>query len=237
MKESLLALAGSLVLASAHALTPAVERIFKRYSASLGSFGGGAGLAYVFLYLLVELGKDGADTIHAVLPLGPEPLETLLILILAAVTAVHLLQFKLVNNPSPLDEYRGFAAFFFTYNLLAGAGLVEEARWGAVNLAVYALAMGLHLAFNERLLLHLRPDAHGWRWRGALAAAPVVGCVLAAALPLPDAMLYGILTVIAGGGIINVLRRELPDPRDLRPAAFIAGVACYALLILATWRY
>lgn len=237
MKENLLALAGSLVLASAHALMPTLERVSGRYSTSLASLGGGAGLAYVFLYLLLELAKDGADTIHAVLPLGPEPLETLLLLVLGAVTAVYLLQVQLVNNHSPLDEYRGFAAFFLAYNLLAGAGLVEEARWGAVNLAVYALALGLHLAFNERLLLHLRPGAHGWRWRAALAAAPVVGCALTAALPIPEAMLYGMLTVIAGGTIINVLRRELPDPQGLRPLAFLAGVASYAALIMATWRF
>lgn len=231
-----MALAGSLVLAGAQAFTPALERLFGRHSGSVANFGGGAGLAYVFLYLLLELIKDGADKIHAFLPLGPEPLESLLILLLAAVTAIYLLQLRLVKNPSPVDEYRGFAGFFLTYNLLAGAGLVEEARWGTVNLAVYSLALGLHMAFNERMLLHLWP-AHGWRCRTALAAAPVVGCALAAALPLPEAMLYGMLTVIAGGTIITVLRRELPDPRGLRPVAFIAGVAGYAALIMATWRY
>ena len=237
MKEGLLAFAGSLVLAGTHAVTPALERVAGRYSASLASLGGGAGLAYVFLYLLLELAKDGAGKIHAVLPLGPEPLETLLILLLAAVTAIYLLQVRLLKTPSPTDEYRGFAGFFLTYNLLAGAGLVEEARWGALNLSVYALALAVHLAFNERLLLHLRPEAHDWRWRGALATAPVAGCTLAAALPLPEAMLYGMLTVIAGGTIINVVHRELPDPRGLRPVAFLAGVALYSALVLAIWRY
>lgn len=237
MNESLLALMGSLVLAGAHVVTPAVDRVSGRYSASLGSFGGGAGLAYVFLYLLLELAKDGAEKIHAVLPLGPEALETLFIVLLAAVTATYLLQFRLFRSAKPRDEYRGFAGFFLAYNFLAGAGLVEEARWGAVNLAIYALALALHLAFNERLLLHLLPDTHGWRWRGALAAAPVVGCALAAVLPLPEAMVYGMLALIAGGTIINVLRRELPDPQGLRPTAFLAGVAGYALLIMATWRY
>jgi hypothetical protein len=235
MNENLIALAGSLVLAGAHAFMPALERVSRRHSVSLASFGGGAGLAYVFLYLLFELAKDGARKIHAVLPVGPEPLETLLILLLAAVTAIYLLQMRLLKSPT--GEYRGFAGFFLTYNLLAGAGLVEEARWGAFNLAVYALALGLHLAFNERLLLDLCPGTHGWRWRGALAGAPVFGCALAAALPLPEALLYGALTVIAGGTIINVIHRELPDPVRLRPAAFLAGVVGYAALIMATWRY
>jgi len=75
------------------------------------------------------------------------------------------------------------------------------------------------------------------RWRIALAAAPVAGCLLAAGFALSEGVLYTLLALIAGGTIMNVLRHELPNARDVRPAAFVFGVVVYAGLIIGTWRF
>lgn len=236
--EIIAALAGSLILASVHALAPALIRLPERYLAPLKSFSGGTGLAYVLLYLLFELAKYGAPRIHALLPLGPEPLETLFILLLGALSANYLLQAYLEKSPNLQDDYLGFAAFFLVYNFLAGAGMVEEARAaGMLNLGFYVTALGLHLLFNDLFLHHLNPGAHHWRWRVALAAMPVFGCAVAAGFLLPEGVLYGMLAVVGGSTIISVVRHELPSPENFRPAAFIAGVLVYAILILATWRF
>ncbi|HJW55572.1 MAG TPA: hypothetical protein VJ577_09900 [Burkholderiaceae bacterium] len=236
MGETAAALAGSLVLAGAYALTPAIARLPERYLASLDSFSGGTGLAYMFLYLLFELAKYGAPKIHALLPLGPEPLETLFILLLGAISTNYLLQVHLAKSPSRQDDYQGFAALFLFYNFLAGAGVVEEAHAGSLNLGIYVTALALHLLFNDLFLLHLCPDAHHWRWRTALAAMPVIGCALAVGFVLPEGVLYGMLALIAGSTIINVVRHELPHPKSFRSGAFVTGVIVYAALIIATWR-
>lgn len=237
MSEFWLGLAGSLALAGVHALTAPLHRIPQRHQASLASFSGGAGLAYVFLYLLFELASDGAAKIHAMAPLGPEPLETLFMILLGAVAANYLLQVHLQRSHNLRDDHRGFAGLFLTYNIVAGAGLMEEARWGALNLALYTVALGLHLLFNDRFLLHLYPQEHSWRWRAALAAAPVVGYLAASGLQPPEGLLYGLLAIIAGGTIVTAMRRELPDEQDFRATAFVVGVAGYAMLIMATWRF
>lgn len=237
MNEIMTAFLGSVVLAGAHAFSPVLARLLERYQASLSSFSGGVGLAYVFLYLLFELAKFGAPKIHALLPLGPEPLETLFILMLGALSTFHLLQSYVEKTPDPRDDYLGFAAMFLVYNLLAGTGVVEEARGGALNLGLYVVALGLHLLFNDIFLSHLCPVAHRWRWRMGLAAMPVMGCALAAGFVLPEGILYGLLAVVAGGTIINVLHHELPRPSSLHPAAFVMGVVIYAGLIVATWRF
>lgn len=229
------ALAGSLVLAGAHAITPAMTRLPERHLASLESFSGGTGLAYVFMYLLFKLVKYGAPEIHALLPLGPEPLETLFILLLGAISAIYLLQVHLESTPDPKDDYLGFAVLFLIYNFLAGTGLVEEAHGDVLNLGFYVTALSLHLLFNDLFLSHLHPGAHHWRWRVALATMPVIGCALAAGFALPEGILYAMLAVIAGGTIINVVRHELPDPQSFRSVAFVAGVVVYAALIMATW--
>jgi hypothetical protein len=237
MNDFALAIAGSLALTGFHALTPLLEHVPERQRAPLTSVSGGAGLAYVFLYLLFELATDGAPKIHALVPLGPAPLETLFILLLGAITVTYVLQVQLEKTSDPRDDHHGFALLFMTYNFLAGAGLVEEARGGALNLAFYVTAIGLHLLFNDLFLLHLCHSAHTWRWRSALAAAPLLGCTLAAGLGLPSGALYGMLALVAGGTIINVLRHELPDLRSFHPYAFIGGVVGYAALIFATWRF
>jgi hypothetical protein len=232
----LLAIAGSLVLALAHALTMPLERIPSRYGVWLGSLAGGVGLAYVFLYLLFELVTAGAGPIHGVLPIGNEPLQALFLLLLAGLSVAYVLQIRLLQTPDPADDHRGYACFFIVYNLLAGAGVAEEARWGALNLSFYVVALGLHLLFNDRFLLHLSPRSHTGRWRVALAAAPVLGCVLAVGLNPPDSVLYGLLTLVAGGTIINVMRLELPAPEKFHPWAFLAGVIGYAALMVINWR-
>lgn len=232
----LLAIAGSLVLAGAHALTMPLERISPRHGIWLGSLAGGVGLAYVCLYLLFELVTQGAGPLHTVLPIGTQPLQALFLLLLAGLSAAYVLQMRLLKTPDPHDDHRGYGYFFIFYNLLAGAGVAEEARWGVLNLAFYVVALGLHLLFNDRFLLHLSPKSHTRRWRAALAAAPVIGCVLAVGLNPPESVLYALLTLVAGGTIINVMRLELPASEHFHARAFLVGVIGYATLMMITWR-
>jgi hypothetical protein len=231
------ALVGSIALAAVHALSPTVAHLPRRYRALSSSISGGVGLAYVLLYLLFELAKYGAPRIHATWRLSPDPLESLFVLLLAALSVTFLLQARFEASPDRRDDHLGNALLFVAYNTLAGMGLLEEARGGALNLALYVTALGLHLLFNDVFLTHLWPAAPHGRWRLALAAAPVAGCALAAGFALSDGVLYTLLALIAGGTMMNVLRHELPAARDVRPVAFVGGVVVYAALIIGTWRF
>ena len=228
---------GSLMLAGIHAFTSVLNRIPERHQAQIESISGGVGLAYVFLYLLFELVRDGAPLVHALLPIGPEPVESLAILLAASVCGAYLLQTQLERTTHVSGQHRALAAFFVAYNFLAGAGLVEEARWGALNVAIYVAAVGLHLLCNERLLIHLYGRAHGPSWRTTFAAAPVLGFMIAAGFRPPESALYVVLTVVAGATIINVVRRELPGALRIRPFPFLLGFVGYGSLILAKWRF
>ena len=229
------ALIGSLVLSGVHGLTPALERIQKPERRLLGSFAGGISLAYVFLYLLFRLAKYGSLEIHRLLPLGPDALETMFILLLVALTTAYLLHVRFLKAPTCVANYRGTAAFLILYNLLAGAALVEEAERGWLKMGFYVVAIGLHLLFNDRFLLHLCPSSHRGAWRLALGLAPLAGCSLALLLLLPSGVLYLLLTLVTGATIINVMRQELPAPQNLHLPGFLAGVLLYASLIIAAW--
>lgn len=237
MHPSIQALLGSLVLASAHLLAPILERLPARYVGPLGSFSGGAGLAYVFLYLLFELAKFGAPKIHELIPLGPEPLETLFILLLCALLAHYLLQMWLEELAGIDYVYGGLALTFIAYNFLAGVGLMEVAHSGEGGLVLYVAALALHLLFNDLFLSHLGAHTHHRRWRLGLAGAPLVGCAFAVRGVLSPGMQYVMLAVIAGGTIIDVLRRELPSPSAIRVVPFVAGSLLYGALIIANWSF
>lgn len=237
MNHLVLAMAGSLALAGFHLLTLFFKDLPARQRAILASVSGGAGLAYVFLYLLFELATEGAAKVHALAPLAPEPLATLFVLLLGALSVTHILQMELEKTASLQDDHHGFALLFLAYNFLAGAGLVEEASWGTVNLVFYVIAIGFHLLFNDLFLLHRFPAYHTRLWRSALGAAPLAGCGLAAGFGLPAGVLYASLALVAGGTITNAFRSELPRRQSFRPTAFAAGVVGYGALIFATWRF
>lgn len=231
-----LALGGSAVLAAVHWLVPPVQRLPERIQAWLRSFSGGAGLSYVLLYLLFQLTGSGAPAIHALLPLTPDARETVFLLLLVAVTATYLVQAHLSKTPGQRDDFLGYALVFLAYNLLAGAGLVEEAVGNILNLAFYVVAISMHMLANALLLHHLDPGSHHRRWHLALAAMPVAGCAAAAVLAPPEGLLYMALALIAGSTVIQVVRQELPSPESVQPTAFLTGAALYTVVIMATWR-
>lgn len=237
MLEILIAAAGALVLAGVHVLTPVLDRLSSRAQAALASFAGGAGLAYVTLYLLYELAYEGAEKIHELLPLGPAPLESLFILLLVALALNYVIQMQLQQTPDRADDHAGHALLFLLYNFLAGGAVVEEARWGILNLGFYVTALGMHILFNDVFLHHVCASAHTWRWRVALAGSPLLGFAFVVAFNVPDALLYLMLAYVAGGTIINVLRLELPEVERFRPWPFIAGIVTYAVVVLGTWRF
>lgn len=237
MDNLLFAFAGSLALAAFPALSVLLRAMPDRHFATLSSAGGGAGLAYVFLYLLFELTTEGAPKIHALIPLGAAPLETLFILLLGALSTAYVVMMEQERTPGTHDDHRNYSLLFFIYNILAGAGVADEAIWGIVNLTFFVIAIGIHLLFNELFLLHHYPAAHNGRWRVALAFAPLLGCGFAIGAEMPPGMLYIALALVTGATITTIFRRELPEFRRFRPMAFIAGVLVYAGLIFATWRF
>lgn len=236
MNELTLALAGSAVLAASHALSPVLNRLPERYHTPLASFSAGVGLTYVMLYLLYELVTSGAPKVHQLLPIGPDPVATICLILLAAVAVNYTVEIQLQKTHERWDDQIGYGVLFLTYNVLAGAGLVEEARWGVLNLGFYVAALGLHMLFNDMFLHHVYPGAHTLWWRLSLALAPLVGTAAIVVFPVSEGLLYVILAYIAGGTIINVLRFELPGMPTFRPIAFASGIILYSALIIATWR-
>ena len=98
-------------------------------------------------------------------------------------------------------------------------------------LATFAIAMALHFLVTD---YGLREDfRRGWmrtgRW--ALSAAVIVGWALGALVTLPEIVILGAIALLGGGVILNVLKEELPEERQSRFGALLAGAAAYTALL------
>ena len=118
-----------------------------------------------------------------------------------------------------------------------GGAAVSEApvlSMGEGDLAVlmtFAVAMALHFLTTD---YGLREDfRQGWmrtgRW--TLSAAVLVGWALGALVTLPEIAILGAIAILGGGVILNVLKEELPEERQSRFGALLAGAAGYTALL------
>ena len=111
----------------------------------------------------------------------------------------------------------------------AEAGVADEG--GMATLLTFAIAMALHFLVTD---YGLREDfRRGWmktgRW--VLSASVVVGWAIGLAVELPEIVILGAIALLGGGVILNVLKEELPEERQSRFGALVAGAAGYAALL------
>lgn len=238
MSADLLALAAVGVLACAHLLAPvlAFVRVVPR-SGLLSAFGG-ISVAYVFVHLLPEVAEAQAAMDRAGLwPVGDLERHTWL---LALVGLVVFYGLEHLARASRDEGAVGPVAFwvavvsFAAYNVVVGVLAVRRAEDdGLVGLAVFVVALGVHLVVND---LGLRHHHHHRRYdrlgRPLLAAAVVGGWLLATLVEISDAAIGVAIALLAGGIVLNVVKEELPQERAARFGPFAAAATGYAALLL-----
>jgi hypothetical protein len=199
------------------------------------SFAGGISVTYVFLHLLPEVGRAQAEVEQRNGGWNGFEQEAYAAALLGLVVFYGLEQ---LASGSRSDQRKGgnadmthdwvfvvHAGSFALYNALIGYLLVHgEHR----RLAVFALAMALHLLVNDQALrLHHKHRYERWgRW--LLSAAVIAGWFVALRTELPALVMHLMIAVLAGGVILNVMKEELPPERESRFLAFLAGVLGYA---------
>ena len=209
------------------------------------SLAGGVSVAYVFVHLLPEAehfaGRMEGTGLER---LGPP----VYLLALAGVIVFYGMERWVVTRGGGRSEMgRGedhtgeepsagvfwvHVGSFAVYNALICYLLVREAQYDAAELAIYAVAMGLHFLVND---FGLR-DHHGRlydRWgRWLLATAAVLGWAVGWLAPLHPAVTGGLFGFLCGATVLNVLKEELPAERESRFGAFALGAAGFAGLLL-----
>lgn len=197
---------------------------------------GGVAVAYVFLHLLPEVSRT-----HGVVAESLGGTGALARSGAYFVALVGLVFFYGLEHVARVRSERGgvfwlHVASFGLYNAIIGYVLGSGAHGSNVRLLPFALAMGLHFLVNDYGLRHHHKERYDRVGRWLLAAAILAGWALSAVRALPEAALGLLVAFLAGGIVLNTLKEELPQERESRLSAFIAGVAAYSALELFASR-
>ena len=228
------------------------------------SFASGISLAYVFLHFMPELAEGQELAAEGALSLPFVEFELYgiaLIGLLAYYGMERLVQEdarmgraetpdgtgKAEREPQGHGTFWVHLTSFAIYNLITGYLLVRRAeaeepeaagpliyQAADASLLLFALAMALHFVVTD---YGLREDfREGWlrigRW--VLCLAVVAGWTIGVFVALPEIAVLGIIALLGGGVILNVLKEELPAERQSRFWALVTGAAAYAALLAFT---
>lgn len=238
----------ALVFAAVHIFGRKMDFLRSTPRSAWLSIAGGVSVAYVFVHLLPELATH-QETFRRTVgdQTGPfSAVESHVYLIALLGLAVFYGLDRLARASARTEERAGRerrpsrAAFwlhlgsFAIYNVLIGYLLMHREEADLRGLLIYAAAMGLHFVVNDQGLREYHGAVYDAEGRWILAAAPLFGFALGLATKIPALAVASLFAFLAGGVILNVLKEELPEERESRFWAFLAGASLYAALLLAT---
>ncbi len=224
------------------------------------SISGGAAIAYVFVHLLPELNTATTDFVGATAHLGlPFPelrvYSAALLGFMLFYGLEHLVTWSNLRaarmkvqvgfHPSaseiglPADD-DGIESFharvligsYAMYAFVISYGMAHTMEAGGGQLALFAVAMGLHfIGVAHGLHRECRRLYDTWG-RSILAAAALAGWAVALLWPLGEGADTTLLGFVAGSVIMNTVTLELPGRKDGRFFAFLAGGISYSAVLL-----
>ena len=228
-------------IASAHWLASKVAKQPDREQVRWCSFGGGAGIAYVFVHLLPELASHGEALSKApgMETFAPTPItEALLFLIALAGIMVTYSIDVLASHERQAGRIAGslhtlhFAAISYLYAYSLPSLISTGLAYGIL----FTIAISAHVLLADRTMAARRHSAifrTRLPWVGT--AALILGLLHAALFhPLEDLHLAIATAYLGGGLLMAVFREELPAVNRTRLGWFVAGsVLMTSLLLLA----
>lgn len=200
---------------------------------------GGVSVAYVFVHILPELAEHQRSVMEA---LEGERTAMLIESHVYVVALVGLATFygldRMIRRSTKREGEHPPAIFwthlgaFALYNLLIGYLLVHREDRSFTGLFLYAFALGLHFIINDQALREHHGALYRRRGKWVLAAAPLLGWLIAKLTEVQPLLLSMLFALLAGSVILNVLKEELPEDRQSRFSAFAVGAGAYAALLL-----
>lgn len=219
---------GVLVLAGVHLVAGHLHRGAPRRPSWL-SAAGGMSIAYVFVHLLPDLNETQQAWLEARPARALDWLDTQIYLaaLLGVVLAVAL---DRVTRTGRRRRFWVHTGAFAIYNALIGGFALRV--HGLAPLVLAVIAFGAHFVINDHSLYVQYGRAYERAGRWVLAAAIVLGWLVATLWSPPVVMVAAMLGLVSGGIIVNVIKEELPGAHSGRLSPWVAGALGYALLLL-----
>jgi hypothetical protein len=214
------------------------------------SFGGGVAIAYVFVEILPSLSQAQMIIERSGRAIAISIMHQVYLLALIGLTVFYGLEMlaqmqSSQNNQEAILLKRSFAngsksninisfwlhvGFFAIYNALFSYLLNHTAR--TVDCLLLFLAVAFHYAINDRNLRQHDRQAYDRIGRWLLAGAILGGWMLRLLIPVTEIGIALIKAFLAGGLILNVLKRELSEYRESCFRSFVWGAGVYRTLVL-----
>jgi hypothetical protein len=131
--------------------------------------------------------------------------------------------------------YRLSIASFVVQNAAIGYAVATPGDQGVDPLWLFAVAMGLHFLVNDHALVEHHGDRYRRQGRWWLVGGLLAGWLIGSAgfFEIPPGILPLVLSYLAGGTILNILRHELPGTdRSADVGALVLGATGYTALLL-----
>ena len=233
-----------LLLAGIHAGAGVVRRIPLSIQPTVASAAAGISVAWVFLELLPSLTEHQ----HTVEGFGLLPGLERHVYIAALVGLVTAFWVETASRASRRESFEAggeavtsTSTFwlslggFVIFNASIGYALADPIDPAVSPYWIFVIAMGLHFLANDESMV----EHHGIRYqrvgRWMLIAGLLAGWIIGR-MPKYDldrAGLALVLSYIAGGMIMNIMRHELPvTSRTVNAAAFAVGAFVFGVLVL-----
>lgn len=194
------------------------------------SFAAGISFAYIFVDLLPTLEKGQ--------PVLRKAFETMVPyfdrhVYLVALFGV-LFFYGLHGDPedrSPRSFWLSMGGYLL-FNFFVGASLSDSTNPDIQPIALFTIAMGMHYFVNDHNIEETYPELYETRARWFLVGMLVLGYVVGYMTHIPDPVVVIVVSFLAGGVFLNVLRYELPKRKQLGYAYFLTGSLLYTAILL-----
>lgn len=218
--ERLQTLIIALVFAGAHLASPWAFRVHERSRHTVGSFSGGLAAAYVFLHLIPEIDAGGellGPRIYFVTLVGLSLYYGLEIL-------AHRKSEEAGGGRIDAGIHIGSTALYTAMLVFTLAAQLPD-RPGLTGF--FIATMAVHLITGDVGLQEEFGARYVTRYRFVLFASAWAGFLLSL-VRVPHEVYIDIITaLLAGMMLFKVFRKELPEFRDARFAAFLAGMLLF----------
>lgn len=241
VEQQFLPLMVAVGLVGVHLLPDIVEERLDDLESEWESFVGGIGISYVFIHMLPEIHEVSHAMTEGMLFYAWFARERVWLIVLFGLIGFYVLSDVIESaseeNPGvPLSLVWIHLGSFALYNGICGYMLMhpeilgEEDFLGLTEYVFFFVSIGLHFYVND---IELRAR-HGRLYR-RLGRFVLAGSILAGTLVGVEVTLNASVAVlfafVAGGMILNIFRRELPDHASSNARILVLGAIVYTVLL------
>jgi hypothetical protein len=230
-----ISLGGSLVLASAFALSRYCRKFTLHIERRWNALSAGVVVAYVFINVMPELEEHRPTVAGSAIGTLLDADKRIYLWAMAGFVAFAGLS-RLRSAPAgegnvaPL--YSGTMAGYALYVLLIGYLLVRREDASALSLGLYVFAIGLHLFMMDGELSEQFEHLYEPAGRVLMACCVLLGWVFGMAGAFPDSFTSRLFAFLAGGVLITSVHAEVRAEKGARFWWFVGGAGAYATILM-----